>query len=133
MTLSKIKSKEIVINKDPLPGKVSIASQLGFYGNIWVRGHYMHKAGFTNGGGHTHNFDHITLLATGSILVEVEGFEPKEFIAPTFITIDKNHCHKFTALTDEVVYYCVFAMKDMDGEIINGEDHSGFNNPHSAY
>ena len=96
---------------------ISDVNQMGYYGNIWVRSHYFAKAGNTNGGGHKHNFDHVTLLAVGSVLVEVEGHEPKEFHAPTFITIDKDHHHNFTALTDGVVYYCVFAVRDIDGNV----------------
>lgn len=133
MSLKKLNNKEINLNTDPLPGKSAGVGHLGFYGNIWVRSHYLHKAGFTNDGGHTHNFDHVTLLATGSVLVEVEGYEPKEFTAPTFITIDKNHCHKFTALSDGVVYYCVFAMRDDDGEVIESPEHGVLQNLKSAH
>ena len=97
----------------------SNVDQMGYFGNIWVRSHTFVKAGDTNGGGHTHNFDHVTLLAVGSVLVEIEGYEPKQFDAPTFIVIDKDHKHKFTALTDGVVYYCVFAVRDLDGEVTN--------------
>jgi hypothetical protein len=96
---------------------LSDIEMMGYFGNIWVRSHTFAKVGDTNDGGHKHNFDHVTLLAVGSVLVEVEGFEPKEFHAPTFITVDKDHRHKFTALTDDVVYYCVFAMRDLDGEV----------------
>ena len=98
---------------------MSDINQMGYFGNIWVRSHTFAKAGDTNGGGHKHNFDHVTLLAVGSVLVEVEGQEAKEFHGPTFIVIDKDHRHKFTALTDGVVYYCVFAMRDIDGEVTN--------------
>jgi hypothetical protein len=98
---------------------LSDIDQMGYFGNIWVRSHTFAKVGDTNGGGHTHNFDHVTLLAVGSVLVEVEGYEPKEFHGPTFITIDKDHSHKFTALTDNVVYYCVFALRDLDGDVTN--------------
>ena len=91
-------------------------NQLGYFGNIWVRSHTFAKAGDTNGGGHYHRFDHVTLLAVGSVEVEVEGHEPKRFDAPNFIVIDKDKKHKFTALTDGVVYYCVFALRDVDGE-----------------
>ena len=96
---------------------LSDIEMMGYFGNIWVRSHTFAKVGDTNDGGHKHNFDHVTLLAVGSVLVEVEGFEPKEFYAPTFITVSKDHRHKFTALTDDVVYYCVFAMRDLDGEV----------------
>ena len=93
-------------------------NQMGYFGNIWVRSHTFVKAGDTHDG-HKHNFDHVTLLAVGSVLVEVENNPPKKFHAPTFIVIDKDHNHKFTALSDGVVYYCVFALRDLDGEVTN--------------
>jgi len=122
--LKQLSSKGAVVNTSPNISKLASLGEMGFFGNIWVRSHYFHKAGYTNGGGHTHNFDHVTLLAVGSVLVEVDGYEPKEFHAPTFITIDKNHKHKFTALTDGVVYYCVFAMRDENGEVIVDGDNT---------
>jgi len=50
--------------------------------------------------------------------VEVEGKDPKEFVAPTFIVIKKELIHKMTALEDDTVYYCVFALRDVDGEVV---------------
>ena len=102
--------------------------QMGYFGNIWVRSHYFHKAGDTNGPAHRHHFDHVTLLAVGSVLCEVEGNTPKEFHAPTFIVIDKDKKHKFTALTDGVVYYCVFALRDENGELT--DMYTGDNSPY---
>ena len=111
---------------------MSDINQMGYFGNIWVRSHTFAKAGDTNGGGHKHNFDHVTLLAVGSVLVEVDGQETKEFHGPTFIVIDKDHRHKFTALSDGVVYYCVFAMRDLDGEVTNLYDDKNSLVPHFA-
>lgn len=124
-----MKAKKIIRSHQGL----SDVNQMGYFGNIWVRSHFFAKSGDTNGEGHTHNFDHVTLLAVGDVLVEVEGYEPKEFYAPTFIVIDKDHKHKITALTDNVVYYCVFAVRDIDGDIsdIYSEDNSPFV-PHFA-
>lgn len=107
---------QVLINQKRSDRGFSDMNQLGYFGNIWVRQHYFEKAGDTNGGGHRHYFDHVTLLAVGSVEVEVEGHEPKRFDAPNFIVIDKDEKHKFTALTDGVVYYCVFALRDIDGE-----------------
>lgn len=120
--MKQLDTQGVIVNKTPNIDKLASVGEMGLFGNVWVRSHYLHKAGFTNGGGHKHDFDHVTLLAVGSVLVEVEGFEPKEFVAPTFITIDKNHQHKFTALTDGVVYYCVFAVRDTKGEVIVDQD-----------
>ncbi len=103
--------------------------ELGFFGNIWVRMNTLDKAGDSNPG-HTHHFDHVSLLTKGSVEVEVEGYPPKKFTAPTFIIIKKEHNHKFTALEDNVNWYCVFALRDLDGNPmeIYGENH----NPLSA-
>ena len=103
-------------------------NEMGFYGNIWVRSHTYRKAGDTNGGGHYHRFDHVTLLVSGAIRVEVEGCEPTRFVAPTFVIISKDKKHKITALEDNTVYYCVFALRDVDGEVT--DIYSGNNTPY---
>lgn len=102
--------------------------ELGYFGNIWVRSNYLLRAGYSNGGGHYHYFDYVTLLAKGSLLVEVEGHDPKEFKAPTFIVIKKEHRHKMTALEDDTLYYCVFALRDVDGNVT--DIYSGNNSPY---
>jgi len=90
--------------------------ELGYFGNIWVRQNMLSKG--EEAPGHVHYFDHVTLLAKGSVRVEVEGKEPKDFVAPTFIVIKKELIHKMTALEDDTVYYCVFALRDVDGEVV---------------
>jgi len=104
--------------------------ELGFFGNIWVRQNWLEKAGINNDGGHKHHFDHVSLLARGKVLVEVEGNEPKEFTAPTFIVIKKELKHKFTALEDDTLYYCVFALRDIDGNVT--DFYSGDNSPYEG-
>jgi hypothetical protein len=103
--------------------------ELGYFGNIWVRQNLLKKSGEVTQG-HKHHFDHVSLLATGKVRVEVEGFEPKEFTAPTFIVIKKEHSHKFTALEDNTLWYCVFALRDVDGEVT--DIYSGDNSPYGA-
>jgi quercetin dioxygenase-like cupin family protein len=97
-------------------------AELGYFGNIWVRQNTIEKTG-ESFPGHKHKFDHVTLLVKGSIEVEVEGYAPKQFVAPTFVIIRKEHEHKVTSLTDDVIYYCVFALRNLDGEAI--EDMAG--------
>jgi hypothetical protein len=104
-------------------------NELGYFGNIWVRSHKYNK-GENNGGGHTHHFDHITLLISGKVQVEVEGHTPKIFTAPKFIVIKKEHKHRFTALEDNTVYYCVFALRDIDGSVT--DIYSGDDTPYGA-
>lgn len=87
----------------------------GYIGNIWVRQNYLEKAGDT-AGGHAHFFDHVSLLAKGSIGVTLNGSDYHEFHAPTFIVIRKNNIHNITALEDDTSWYCVFAARDIYGE-----------------
>ena len=87
---------------------------MGYVGNIWVRQHYLEKAG-DKVGGHIHYFDHVSLLAKGSVQVSIDGQEPHTFHAPTFIVIRKQHRHEITALVDDTSWYCVFAARDIDG------------------
>jgi hypothetical protein len=91
--------------------------ELGYFGNIWVRQNVLELAGEAHDG-HEHKFDHVTLLVSGRVSVELEGSEAKEFVAPTFIIIRKEHQHKITALEDGTVYYCVFALRDLDGDVM---------------
>lgn len=91
--------------------------ELGYFGNIWVRQNVLELAGEFHEG-HEHKFDHVTLLVSGKVSVQIGEAEPKEFTAPTFIVIRKQHNHKITAIADGTVYYCVFALRDIDGEVM---------------
>ena len=69
--------------------------------------------------GHTHSFDHLTLLAKGKLRVTVEG-NVTEFTAPHMIYIRKDKVHELVALTDETVAYCIHALRDNDaGDILD--------------
>lgn len=106
---------------------MSMQGDLGYFGNIWVRQNLLENIGDSNGGGHSHKFDHVSLLTSGKVSVEIEGHPAKEFTAPTFIVIRKEHKHKFIALEPNTNWYCVFALRDLDGEpieeIFNPEVH----------
>lgn len=90
----------------------------GYVGNIWVKQNYLEKAGDTVGG-HLHYFDHVSLLAKGSVEVSIDGKDPHVFYAPTFIVIRKNHRHEIKALEDDTSWYCVFAARDIDGNVLD--------------
>lgn len=95
----------------------------GYIGNIWVKQNYLEKAGDTVGG-HLHYFDHVSLLAKGSVEVSIDGKDPHVFHAPTFIVIRKNHRHEIKALEDDTSWYCVFAARDIDGNVLDVVDKS---------
>ena len=102
---------------------------MGFFGNIWVRQNVLEKAGQASEG-HKHSFDHVSLLTSGAVEVEVEGYPARQFKAPTFVIIRKEHVHKVTALEDNTSWYCVFALRNLDGEVI--EVYEDKHNPLSA-
>lgn len=91
---------------------------LGYFGNIWIRQNVLEKSGDWYYG-HTHDFDHISLLSHGKVLIEIEGRPPKEFQSPTFIIIKRDLEHKFTALEDNCVWFCIHALRDIDGEVVD--------------
>lgn len=67
--------------------------------------------------GHTHQFDHLTLLAKGKLKVTVEGNE-SVFTAPHMIYIRKDKVHQLEALTDNTVAYCIHALRDKENNEI---------------
>jgi hypothetical protein len=60
--------------------------------------------------GHTHQFDHLTLLAAGRLQVTVEG-QVSEFTAPHMIYIKKDKKHELVALEPNTVAYCIHALR----------------------
>jgi hypothetical protein len=112
----------------------SEVKELGYFGNIWVRQHKLEKMNDV-AQGHVHHFDHVTMLASGKVRVDVKNTitkeeRSKEFQGPTFMIIRKDYIHKITALTDNVQYYCVFALRDIDGDVT--DVYSGNNDPYGA-
>lgn len=92
--------------------------KIGCVANLFSRMMRFEKAGDVELG-HTHQFDHLTLLASGSLRVVVDGVA-SEFTAPHMIYIHKDKVHELTALTDETVAYCIHALHDKDtGEILD--------------
>lgn len=110
-------------------------------GNIFIR-----KMKFKNAGdvmdGHAHNFDHTTIIFTGSVKVEFKRPDgstgEKIFHAPTkgepvehgqgYVLIRKDTEHKITALEDFTEAWCVFAHRDEHGELVDE-----FNGQNKAY
>lgn len=81
--------------------------------NVFVKLHYFVRKGDTHQG-HAHTFDHITLLASGSVLMKHDNGET-EYKAPHLIVTPKGITHQFTALEPNTVFCCVHAIRDGDG------------------
>lgn len=92
----------------PTPYKTEMA----IADNVLVYMHYFLKKG-EEMGDHSHVFDHITLLARGSVnMVHDNG--SKEYHAPALIITPKGIKHRFTALEDQCLLCCIHAIRDGD-------------------
>jgi quercetin dioxygenase-like cupin family protein len=91
--------------------------QVNCVSNLFARMMYFEKAGDKELG-HTHAFDHLTLLAKGKLSVKING-QVTEFQAPQMIFIKAELNHELTALTDGTVAYCIHALRDSSGDIID--------------
>jgi quercetin dioxygenase-like cupin family protein len=89
---------------------------IGCVANLFSRMMHFAKAGDTEVG-HTHQFNHLTLLAKGKLMVTVEGVST-EFTAPHMIYIKADKVHELVALTDETVAYCIHALRDKENNEI---------------
>jgi len=86
--------------------------QLGCVANLYSRMMHFKKSGDIENG-HTHAFDHLTLLATGRLKVTVDGVET-EFTAPHMIYIRADKNHELVALIDNTIAYCIHALRDKE-------------------
>lgn len=87
--------------------------KLGCVANLFSRMMHFKKVGDTEYG-HTHPFDHLTLLASGSLEVTVEH-KKTVFKAPHMIYIHKDKLHQLVALEDNTVAFCIHALRGADG------------------
>lgn len=89
-------------------------------GNIYIRPNYLNRG--TVVGNHTHNFDHTTILLKGSVLVAITRPDGSKYtetlIAPRFVLIKANYCHEITGLEDDTEFWCVYAHRTPQGEIV---------------
>jgi hypothetical protein len=85
---------------------------IGYVANLWSRMMHFESVGDTEYG-HTHQFDHLTLLAKGKLKVTVEGIAT-EFEAPHMIYIQKDKNHELVALEAGTVAYCIHALRVAD-------------------
>jgi hypothetical protein len=83
--------------------------QIGCVANLFSRQMHFVNAGDMESG-HTHQFDHLTLLASGRLQVTVDGVI-SEFAAPHMIYIAKDKVHELVALENNAVAYCIHAVR----------------------
>lgn len=82
--------------------------------NLWVRQMAFENVGDRNEG-HTHDYDHLTLLASGSVKVDVEG-HITHYDAPQMIFIAAGKRHFLESTKPNTVAYCVHALRNAESE-----------------
>jgi quercetin dioxygenase-like cupin family protein len=63
-------------------------------------------------GSHAHEFDHMSMLAKGEVIVKTDNDE-QHYVAPTVVTIKKGIHHEIHAITDSI-WFCIHATKETD-------------------
>jgi hypothetical protein len=66
---------------------------------------------------HKHEYDHISILVSGEVSVIVDNGPENIYQAPSVICIKKNSSHKIISMSDNTVWFCIFALYDIDGNI----------------
>lgn len=73
---------------------------------VFIKQIVLEKAGYV-APQHSHNYDHTSMLAVGSVRAWRDGIHMGDFKAPTGIIVRAHSRHAFQALTDGVVMYCI--------------------------
>lgn len=63
---------------------------------------------------HKHKYDHLSILASGTVVVDVDG-ERTEYTGPACLNIRAGIHHGVRALTDSV-WYCIHSVTDAEKE-----------------
>lgn len=95
-------------------------------GNIFVRPNALLPKGYVIQG-HKHTFDHTTIVFMGSINVKILDengivINEKVFKAPSHCLIKAGVEHEITSLEDDTTYWCVFSIRNSDGEVVREFD-----------
>lgn len=90
-------------------------------GNIFIRETVFDQEG-ERADGHSHNFDHTTIIMAGAIHVKAKlpngDVKQREFTSGQHFLVRADVHHEVTALAANTCYWCVFSHRDPQGEIV---------------
>ena len=94
-------------------------------GNVFIRPNTLAKAGDKTDG-HTHNFDHTTIIFKGSVRITAKlpngGKIIREAAAPAHFLIKAEVSHEIEALEDGTVYWCIYSHRTPQGDVVQQYD-----------
>ncbi len=97
-------------------------------GNVFIRPMVFEKAGQVVEG-HSHNFDHVTYCAKGSM--KIEKLDGDKVVATTVkraadqynsVLILAGIHHRLTALEDGTIGHCIYAHRNAQGDVLQDYD-----------
>jgi hypothetical protein len=87
--------------------------------NLWIRQMFFENIGDIHDG-HSHTYDHLTLLAHGRLRVSIIDEQGQristDFTAPHMIWIEKGKVHDLESLEPGTVSYCVHALRSEESQ-----------------
>jgi len=90
-------------------------------GNVYIRPQNLVEKG-SKVDGHTHHFDHTTIIFKGSVHVRAvypDGrVRERDFYAPSHFLVLKEVEHEITALEDGTIFWCVYSHRNPQGDVI---------------
>lgn len=96
-----------------------------FQHNIYLKKMFFNAQGSVYKG-HHHDYDHVTLVASGKVRVRFaavpEAFLPAEEKEYSGVSMFVTRCfreHEITALEDNTVVCCIHAIRDANGQVID--------------
>ena len=98
-------------------------------GNIFVRPNRLNKGQVIEG--HTHNFDHVSYVTAGAVVVVAQHPSGQEITRTIRATDDRNWVliraevrHRITALEDGTKFDCVYSHRTPQGDVV--EEYTGW-------
>ena len=88
-------------------------------GNIFIRPIRLPKGEQIDG--HKHNFDHVTIVFSGTVHVQTSDGRDQTFTGPAFFLVKKDVTHQIEAITD-AHFWCVYSHRNAQGEVVQEFD-----------
>jgi hypothetical protein len=106
--------------------KVLVPDDIEFHSadGVFVKQMYLKEADILVGQ-HSHTYEHLSMLARGSVRVIQNGKFIGDFHAPAAINIPAHTKHMFLSLEPETIVYCIHNVS-RDGEVSIADRHDVF-------
>lgn len=95
-------------------------------GNVFIRPAMQRVSAGYRVDGHTHNFDHTTIVFSGAVHVRAQlpdnSIVERDFVAPAHFLVKADVKHEITATQDNTTCWCVYSHRDPQGGVVQQYD-----------